>query len=105
MTVERLTDLSKVDKAEEKSDILNVSQAMSEFNQHEDPLGDNFAVKVNRPFSNISAKKKKPKKDRSSPKPRLNDADKNSTKNSQKSFSKLDTKKSDPKNSTSKSKL
>ena len=47
-----------MDLREEKSDILNVSQAMSEFINDDGPVGDNFATKPKRPISHVRASKK-----------------------------------------------
>lgn len=91
MTSEKLTELSKIDPREEKSDILNVSQAMSDFTQHNKPLDDNFATIPSRSVS--KSPRKKPKTatgNKPLPQSKVSDDKEKSGRTSQRALSKND---------------
>jgi hypothetical protein len=81
--------MSKVDLCEVKSDLLNVSQAMSDFTEHQLPLDDNFATKPEQAKSRTPSKKPKTATGKK-PLARTQEADdkKNSVQLSQRSISK-----------------
>lgn len=80
-----------MDLREDKSDLLNVSQAMSDFTEQQLPLDDNFATKPAQAKSRTPSKKPKTATGKK-PLARTQEADdkKNSGRASQRSISKTD---------------